>query len=75
MWTRSKSADGKFECSLYSITGEHVETRYGFTTPQAADRAAEAAQRIDLFGDKAALTLDQIIDSASDDELLAELLA
>jgi hypothetical protein len=77
MWTRSKDQQkpGKFAYSLYSMTNELVETVGGFDTHSEADRAAEAAQRRALFGDKATMTLDEIINSMNDDELLAELLA
>lgn len=76
MWTRGKDkqAAGKFAYEVFGMDGALIESVGGFDTAQAADRAAEHAQRVALFGDAARLTLTDIIDSMSDDELVAELL-
>lgn len=70
-WTRGRDREhpGKFAYELWDDDGmvEHVG---GFETAQEADRAAEAAQRILLFGMPP--EIDEY-EAMTDEELLREL--
>lgn len=72
-WTRGKDRDapGAFYYELWTDAGT-VERVGGFPTAQAADRAAEQAQRRILFG--APVQSDAADSPLSDADLLAELL-
>jgi len=72
-WTRGKDSEslGKFAYELWDESGV-VERKGGFDTAQAADRAAERAQRLLIFG--APVQSDAAACQLSDAELIAELM-
>lgn len=73
MWTRGpdKEQPGKFAYELWNER-DMVERVGGFDTAQEADRAAEAAQRRQLFPQSSDALPDDIA-NMSNEELLAEL--
>lgn len=77
-WTTGKdaSATGKFAYELWSDTGI-IHTVGGFATVQEADKAGGRANtNWLLYGvTEPAMSLDDVLDELSNDELLAALLA
>jgi hypothetical protein len=76
-WTTGKDANaiGRFAYELWSDTGI-VHTAGGFATMQDADKAGgRANSNWLLYGvTEPAMSLDDVLDELSDDELLAALL-
>lgn len=77
-WTTGKDANaaGKFAYELWGDTGT-IHSVGGYATMQEADRAgARANTNWLLYGiTEPAMSLDDVLDELSDDELLAALLA